>query len=304
MARHGFRKILRRRMIKNSPPDQRDQESGLDYAADRYYQGNAGRYQSVDQGEPWLERRQTLNRYVAMIVDPINYSDPSGSIPVGLRSIVPAPVACFDNFGRPMPASSPGCWDISDHLLLIATIIVWERESIQQDCTNGLRPEWVDFVEAHYSDAVRLSNGSGVPVEWILGWAAEESGYGQGRFARLQNNYFSWRGNGDIVCPESAQGNPFGCYSSFLASGIDALFSRENYLRYLTCNIPAVNQRGCVTVAEILKDQIFKGASVQGAFQAVRDAGYASNPNYGASVRRKVNDVTLTINCLKSQGRL
>jgi RHS repeat-associated protein len=57
---------------------QRDQESGLDYAGNRYYASTNGRFASVDAGKMFLTHPTTLNRYLYTWDDPINKIDPSG----------------------------------------------------------------------------------------------------------------------------------------------------------------------------------------------------------------------------------
>jgi RHS repeat-associated protein len=59
---------------------QRDQESGLDYAMDRYYGNTSGRFESPDTGAPRWKIPTTLNRYLYTADDPINYTDPTGKI--------------------------------------------------------------------------------------------------------------------------------------------------------------------------------------------------------------------------------
>ena len=57
---------------------QRDQESGLDYAMNRYDSSAMGRFVSADQGRMHLSRPSTLNRYVYVSNDPINRVDATG----------------------------------------------------------------------------------------------------------------------------------------------------------------------------------------------------------------------------------
>ena len=54
---------------------QRDQESGLDYAMNRYYANTAGRFNSPDKGALNLSVPTSLNRYSYVGLDPINHSD-------------------------------------------------------------------------------------------------------------------------------------------------------------------------------------------------------------------------------------
>ena len=63
---------------------QRDQETNLDFAEARYYNSNHGRFTTVD---PLLasgksSNPQTFNRYVYVMNNPLNSTDPSGMLPV------------------------------------------------------------------------------------------------------------------------------------------------------------------------------------------------------------------------------
>jgi flagellum-specific peptidoglycan hydrolase FlgJ len=49
----------------------------------------------------------------------------------------------------------------------------------------------VDFVRKIHADCKTLADQLDVPVENLLGLAAEESQYGSGRIAKTYNNYFS-----------------------------------------------------------------------------------------------------------------
>src|SRR5437016_8381908 len=58
---------------------QRDQESGLDYAMNRYYGNSDGRMRSPDKGSATTFLPLSLNRYVYSMDDPINHADPDGN---------------------------------------------------------------------------------------------------------------------------------------------------------------------------------------------------------------------------------
>jgi RHS repeat-associated protein len=58
---------------------QRDAESGLDYAMNRYYGNTSGRFMSPDQGKMLLYAPITLNRYLYSTDDPVNGNDPDGN---------------------------------------------------------------------------------------------------------------------------------------------------------------------------------------------------------------------------------
>src|SRR5213593_1221626 len=52
---------------------QRDQESGLDYALNRYHSNTNGRFTSADKGDAQLYMPVTLNRYTYGANDPITH---------------------------------------------------------------------------------------------------------------------------------------------------------------------------------------------------------------------------------------
>jgi RHS repeat-associated protein len=59
----------------------RDSSTGLDYAMNRYYGSNLGRFMSPDQGPPLLANPGSWNRYTYSWNDPINFNDPDGLLP-------------------------------------------------------------------------------------------------------------------------------------------------------------------------------------------------------------------------------
>jgi len=62
---------------------QRDAESGLDHAMNRYNSSTNGRFLSADRGGGKLWMPQTLNRFGYAMNDPINNADADGNIPKG-----------------------------------------------------------------------------------------------------------------------------------------------------------------------------------------------------------------------------
>jgi RHS repeat-associated protein len=62
---------------------QRDSESGMDYAMNRYNSAAMGRFTSPDKGPMALKKPVTLNRYVYAGLDPVNHIDPDGKYAIG-----------------------------------------------------------------------------------------------------------------------------------------------------------------------------------------------------------------------------
>jgi RHS repeat-associated protein len=67
---------------------ERDAESGLDYAVNRYHSSNAGRFSSVDPVTGGIASPQSLNRYSYVQNDPVNLVDPDGRL-LGIPYISP-----------------------------------------------------------------------------------------------------------------------------------------------------------------------------------------------------------------------
>ena len=74
---------------------QRDAESGLDYALNRYASTRNGRFQSVDKGPYLFSTPVSLNRYAMTLADPVNYTDQDGMAP---QSNDPPPYDAFASF--------------------------------------------------------------------------------------------------------------------------------------------------------------------------------------------------------------
>ena len=151
----------------------------------------------------------------------------------------------------------------------------------------------VNFVTAPYADAVTLGKQSGVAQDWILAWSADESGYGVSSIAKKSGNYFGWHGPGDIKCPRGTN-KIAGCFSSYYASGSTALFSTKNWFHY--------NGKYHVSAASIL----IQYTNAAQAFQALSNAGYNNNPNYGSEVAGSyfLGNIDGIENYLRSLGKL
>lgn len=81
----------------------------------------------------------------------------------------------------------------------------------------------VEFVKKFKTDAALIALALDVPVENILGLAAEESEYGKGRIAKEYNNYFSMHAPAPLqIGEQAAKGSTtvkVAVYSSFLQCG-------------------------------------------------------------------------------------
>jgi RHS repeat-associated protein len=82
---------------------ERDGESGLDYAVNRYDASNIGRFNQVDPIRGNMTNPQSLNRYAYVANDPINSTDPQGLF-------LP---------GKPIPIPNPDVIDFSQDIGLL-----------------------------------------------------------------------------------------------------------------------------------------------------------------------------------------
>ena len=135
----------------------------------------------------------------------------------------------------------------------------------EPDCTSSYTTAQLAFVTATYRASGALEGGTGVRSDWILGWAAEESGWGVTGITPTQGNYFGWHGSGDILCPNGKR------------------------------------LQWHVRAADILNANRSSAAS---AFQALANAGYESNPAYGTAIAADIRIIDAIEDCLRSKGIL
>ena len=143
-----------------------------------------------------------------------------------------------------------------------------------------------------------MAGQQGVPVSWILGWAAVESGQIMkdangntignfwGQLPQAQpgdNNFFGLVGGpwqGQVPCPNTvtnSQGGTFACFNSFSGSATAALSG---------------------VYGNALRIDAAAGQSANAAFYEVADLGYFSNPvAYGQLVQSTVNQVSTLLDC-------
>ena len=75
---------------------ERDNETGDDFAEARYYNSKLGRFNSVDplMASADIESPQTFNRYVYVINNPLNFTDPTGMLAESNQQSDPCPPVC------------------------------------------------------------------------------------------------------------------------------------------------------------------------------------------------------------------
>jgi RHS repeat-associated protein len=79
---------------------QRDSESGLDYAMNRYYSNTGGRFNSPDKGRMILVKPASLNRYSYVAADPVNSTDATGNFQEGPVQCPGGTIPVRDEQGR------------------------------------------------------------------------------------------------------------------------------------------------------------------------------------------------------------
>jgi hypothetical protein len=160
------------------------------------------------------------------------------------------------------------------------------------------------FLSANYGSAEALSNDTSVPVDWILAWAAAESGsstgagWGQSGAALNNQNYFgqkttNW--SGAVSCTGNYVAG-WACFSGFMASATSAL--ETQHVNWTFSGATSVNASGQTTVsaAQILTSL---GSNAAAAFQAVATAGQdPGNTSYGANVADVLPGVDQRLTCL------
>jgi len=200
----------------------RDQTSGLDYAKNRYYSNTIGRFLTPDpskSGNP--ADPGTWNRYAYSLNDPVNFGDPSG-----LDNCYEGPGPCVEpwtpvNYGNPLPKVKSGKPPKSS----------FPKCNPTGDAAEEARLAWI---AENLGAADEAGAPYDIPADWVLGWAAEETGYGQNQVQALkQNNFFNeslptggitggWLGA--IPCssvPGAAPG--WACFPDFFVSAEAAL---------------------------------------------------------------------------------
>jgi len=188
---------------------------GQDYAQQRYYNNGTGRFWSVDPGGIKTAKPKSptsWNRYMYVNGDPVNRTDRHG------LNVDDDTDGCTDD-DSDMPCFSAtgygigdddgggddgdGYYDSCDFDPFGCGIFVQTPVQSPQkpkkpkkprpnpcNTANAANAKVINFISAHLTDATSLAAQLSVPVQDILGIAAEESDYGQDYKVPLTNNYF------------------------------------------------------------------------------------------------------------------
>jgi RHS repeat-associated protein len=293
----------------------RDQESGLDYAMNRYFVNTTGRFSSPDKGSAALFSPTSLNRYTFANLDPINNTDSTGNEcgdgQICYAGPPPADLALLAFLIGGLSQRGAGPIAIPPSAAQIQSLILTlTAQALKPLCDESVADNSykLNFMRTYSADAQALSKLTGVDADFILAWAAMESGWGVGydgnklqanpsgpgviSAAQSNNNFFglttdNWIGS--ISCGEGARpgfacfglyGNGTGGSLSLIPSGWAALMSGNQ--RYLNAALQA---------------QKDPGATVASIADAVAAAGFNSEGNYGAKVAADANEINARKNC-------
>jgi len=278
----------------------RDSLTGLDYAVNRYYSSQWGRFLSPDPsvnslglGDP-----QSWNRYAYAMNDPVNLHDPAGLGPCGWIEVENGPaywVTCPDDMGeagagshRPMSDSDqpgnaggpsfPKCAGVGTQTQLE---FVWERYAAATAEAATIQSQ-MPTLDSGSQVKANQTNLAGA----FLDWSAWESGWGGSNFATSKNNYF---GDGNVSFPSSMT---WGAELAYILAIVPHTKGNPNignapYSSFLVLGLTN-NPNG--SPAAIL--------------QSIANAGYNSaDPNYGNTIAGPAGvNVQKMIDCLTKNG--
>jgi RHS repeat-associated protein len=202
----------------------RDAATGLDYADQRYYASNFGRFMSPDHRGGHGGSPKSLNRYTYVQGDPVNFNDRRGLDPVledegndgsfdgdggDQEALAEGEDGCPD--GTVM--TTMGCVSIDFSDTTFSTTVTGSPDEPEtpdppQDPTpqpplqpvppspvprkpkkptSKCPPQYQAWINSHGADAI----ASGLPEANVLALSSIESGWGNGRFAAQGNDFFN-----------------------------------------------------------------------------------------------------------------
>ncbi len=279
----------------------RDETTALDYAVNRYYGRTIGRFLTPDpyQASGGPADPQSWNRYSYVIGDPVNYIDPRGTNYAFTEPVVGQP----SGFGQSW-LTVGGYTTIPEYGTYIDLTYVssWSpgggggggaaaNPRPECDMRDETNVKVISFLRVHQTEAQELEKSTGLNADFILAFAAYESGYGRSRKATVNNNFFGLTGSnpekngwvGAIECAGKASPG-FACFDppSLLESGNAAFFSQnQRYLR------PALAAQEA-------------GADVAGIANAIANAGFNSeyaSGIYGNNVKGAADAIARRKDC-------
>jgi RHS repeat-associated protein len=282
---------------------------GQNYADQRYYNSIGGRFLTPDPGgirtaDP--KNPTSWNRYAYANGDPVNFNDPAGAFgcPVGYgegEEIVDCELSPPMTY-PPNPTETAAAFNDAHGYTAFPQCNPTGSPSEEAD---------LNFIYSNYSAASKLAQESGVNVNWLLAWAAEESGYGSSGQANNNNNFVNeslpsggvtggWVNA--VTCPSDASPG-WACFNSLFDSLFAALYTEHGSWSYSGQSTPS----GLSVIDAILAAN--PSASISDVFQGVADAGFdppgtPTNAGYGGRISNVSKGVTKRVDCLKKEGDL
>ena len=181
-----------------SPNDQmkfatytRDSSTGLDYADQRFYTSQFGRFMSADRFNraPKVNDSGSWNKYSYTSGDPVNRVDRQGTEDYCTDEYCcedgddcdgdpcdEDPSLCGGGGGAPPPKKPKQP----------------KKKAAVDPCdrSNAKNATYLNFIDAHRDDAQATANSSGIGLAEILGVSAAESFFGTSRLAQDDDNFF------------------------------------------------------------------------------------------------------------------
>ena len=184
---------------------------GQDYAEQRYYNNGTGRFWSVDPGGIGSADPSTptsLNRYAYTNGDPVNFFDRRGLI-----AQAPSAEDCIANPEYCEAWDWNSAYGCNPGMYLVAQPGCEtggggdSGEDPTPDCLSGYAGFMVNFVVAHYADAVALSGKSGVAQDWVLSWSAYRAAMVRVRLPRRAATTLAGMAKETSIAPLNEQDN-------------------------------------------------------------------------------------------------
>jgi RHS repeat-associated protein len=294
----------------------RDAATGLDYADQRYYANNFGRFMSPDRyvASGGASDPGSWNRYSYTRSDPVNRVDPMGTCDETVSQFMPGTGPAIRPCVQPGPEDpgpDPEDPDTGEPGQPGGGSNFKSKFPLCNTSGSPTTEQEINFITQNYQAAASVAseadsmftglNAQNFNTADVLGWAAAESGYAppsqspDSGLSRGNLDYFNLTAGtnwiNQVACPKVAS-SYWACFGSFQGAAEAALFSPtpSSYNGVLNAGAGYV-------LAQVLGG----GGSLTAAFQAVAtQLHFAQNPNYGADVQGAVNSVGPMLNCLQA----
>ena len=310
----------------------RDSITGMDYAMNRYYTSQWGRFTSPDQygGSTDPGSPQGWNRYAYVGGDPVNSTDPSGLY--GQPPDGPDGPGGPGGPGGPVFGINPGggsgwgfggsgCDGLPDAgnwydggaglpWWTFGTLAPWCGQFFPQPgappggggrsnpCNSPGYKNAISFVHSNLAAAQGIAEATGIPVQFILATSAAEVGWGGNAVSTEDNNFFDLRLSAKAN-PATATGGWAGAVQcNTLGHGYDAGWACFGLMgAFYDSGISAFTSFND-KYENVVLSALTGGASYASAAQAMAKAGYdPGNQSYGTKFQGALNVLNKIANC-------